>query len=149
MLKVLSLPQFDANEPQAEPEGPPEYALTFPVPGPDGPGRYVFLSLTPDGRPSAVLVDDIIVDDKTVAGYLGEAPAPYEVRVPKEAPWMLVRRELTRFQPRAEVRRAQEARLREMGLLPSPGEPCPIHGVVHGEVDAAPEGEDKGHGQYL
>lgn len=149
MLSPQDLPgNIDERDLAPEVE-PPEYVMTFPVPGPDSPGEFVFLSLTPDGRPAAILADSVTAPPDgavrvTCAGQL-------VAMLPKEAPWMLLRRDLLRYTTRAEARRAMAEAYR--GVLPMLGDPtCPVHGV-HGDVDKSDKPEavagDAHPGQYL
>lgn len=131
---------------EIEPEaaGPIDYVLTFPVPGPEAPGSHVFLTLTPDGRPTVVMVDTVEVDT-TVRGYLGDYNV---VTLPKEAPWMLLRRNLLRHQSKADARRTLTENMERML---GPGGACPVHGVAHGAADASVEaaGNENPTGQYI
>lgn len=143
-LKILTLPRF---EPEGEASGPPEYALTLPVPGPDGPGKFVLLTLSPDGRSAAILVDAVNANDRTVIGYVGDEEV---VTIPKEAPWMLLKRELMKFVTKAEARRALAESYRSLGLTDVGEGTCPVHGAPAEivRVDGEPA-RDPSTGQYL
>jgi hypothetical protein len=119
-------PDEDVGLPREAADGG-EYVLMFPVPGPEGPGKFVLLTLTPDGRPAAVAVDHVTVDDCTVRGQLNDEDV---VVMPKEAPWILLRRELLRYQTKAEVRKAMAEAMGRMFEPGVTGGACPVHGEI-------------------
>lgn len=136
--------ETEGQPPGPSPE-PPEYVLEFPVPAPEGAGKSVFLTLTPDGRPAAILVDGVRVDERVVRGYLGELDN-IVITIPVAAPWMVLRRELLRYTSKAAARQRMADAYRAL-LGGQSAAVCPVHGAEEGVVEA--QGEDRGHGQYL